>query len=401
MIDADNLIGLVNVGLLCNTFRVMSPVSRAAKVAAETVMTFGHDASGESPMAPHFNFRPQSAVPSHGSGHQTYNSSQTSSDHSRNSSWSSVDSSTGLTGAEKASCKSIKAKAAPPGLHIVPLAELRRQFDSEPGLVSPHGNTDVKVMAGSPLYAINLSPCPPRVVCLRGDASREPWMQDEKCSLESMADADTFGKVTKEPFIGSRASLVSNFAVVPLDVTSKSVTLVPRPETNLCSAEDANKSNARHISCSSYATMTTLSTDCSSRYSGEVMHAYRIRPHSQFPQPNDDEEGRDAVGSFPPDLQRRSAWWRRITRASVWSQASGYDMNEFSDEESQEAYWEVIAESLDPQVMSDDEVDRVMSRRATFARRQTLRIQALAESKRSNSSDTSNIKSHTAPNDTV
>lgn len=419
----DNFIGFVNVGLLCNTLRVVSPMSRAAKVAAETVVTFGHDASNESPTVPH---HPQSGIPSHEGSYHTYNSTQMSSNHSHNSSWSSVDSNTGLIGAEKASRKPIKTRVVPLGLHIVPPAELGRQLDSERGTTPPHSNTkkqyvDAQSAAIDSLFhTVNLSPCPPRVVCLKGDTRNEPWTENGKISLESTADTDIFGEVTKELSFKSKASLASNFPSLsvaplptsPLDATDKSaafatrlgipvaladnpsqaravfsalpITLAPRLGANHWSPEDVGESHPRHFSTSSYGSTVRFSTDSESVYSGEIMHACKIRPHSR--RPDDDEEDKYIVGSLPPDLLRHSAWCRRATMASVWSQDSArYTMCQFPDEESQEAYWQLIPDLLDPKVMSGEaDAVEVMSRRVTFARPHTLHIQLIkALSKRS------------------
>ena len=107
------------------------------------------------------------------------------------------------------------------------------------------------------------------------------------------------------------------------------------------------------------------------------MQAYKVRLSSRVSRPGDDVEV--FRGSMLSNLQRRSAWARRITTDTLWSQAS----ENMAEDEIQEAYWQLIAELLgDLGVTMSDQPDAPaagLKRQSTFgpddARPQTLRVQ--------------------------
>lgn len=323
---------------------------------------------------------------------------------------------------EKASYESVKTKLAPLITHIIPPAELRRQLDSKPSTSPPHNNTkrqdnDVRFrIIDSPLYTVSLSPCPPRSAYVTQDTGHESWTQGEKCSFKLVTETDTFGSGADElpeseaPFPLNPPSHSGALPPIPPPViTSKSATLVSRldipiasagtpsrsptgfsaqkadaraPFPNVRNPGHADEATPRHLPTSSGVSAVTLSTDCGSDYSGQVMYAYKVRPHPRTLQPDGVEE--DTLGSLPTGLQHFSAWTQRMTMASVWSQESAY----VPDEEGQGAYWELMGGLLDPGVNSGDhQTDGagVKNRRVTHAARPvTLRIQPVkTPSKRS------------------
>jgi hypothetical protein len=379
----NNFIGFVNVGLLCNTFRVISPVChgpRSAKAVTEAEKTFGNDASGDSPIVP----RLQSTIPSYKNSHRTYSPTQLSSTHSRDHSWSTVNSNTELLRAGKASYKSIQTKVAPLPLN---------------GITSPQSNTErqdfkfqSKMMVDVPLRTASLDLHSPSVSFVTGDTRHEPSTQDQQCPIQPMADTDAPTKGAKVPTFKSKAPAALNLSrilVSPLplhsrEVSNKSATLaaqlgipdasacnpsqtlavssaqkldqgnakvsafspIPRIKINVSSLENVNEPNSR----SSPSSVST-GTDSDSDYSGEIVHVRNVRPLPQVPH---DEQ--DIVDPCPPSPQSMRARSQRMTMTSVWSQETGYTMSQPPDAESQ-AYQQLVADAPVPGAILGDPAD--------------------------------------------
>jgi len=376
-------LGFVNVGLLCNTFRVISPVChgpRSAKAVTEAEKTFGNDASGDSPIVP----RLQSTIPSYKNSHRTYSPTQLSSTHSRDHSWSTVNSNTELLRAGKASYKSIQTKVAPLPLN---------------GITSPQSNTErqdfkfqSKMMVDVPLRTASLDLHSPSVSFVTGDTRHEPSTQDQQCPIQPMADTDAPTKGAKVPTFKSKAPAALNLSrilVSPLplhsrEVSNKSATLaaqlgipdasacnpsqtlavssaqkldqgnakfsafspIPRIKINVSSLENVNEPNSR----SSPSSVST-GTDSDSDYSGEIVHVRNVRPLPQVPH---DEQ--DIVDPCPPSPQSMRARSQRMTMTSVWSQETGYTMSQPPDAESQ-AYQQLVADAPVPGAILGDPAD--------------------------------------------
>ena len=331
----NNFIGFVNVGLLCNTFRVVSPVyhgSRSAKAEAER--SFGN-VSCESPIDP----RSQPTIPSYEHSHRTYNPTRPASNHSRDHSWSSVNSNTELLDAEKASYESIQMKMAPSPLN---------------GITSPQSNTkrqdfdfQSEIMVDVPLGTASLDLHSPRVSFVIGDTRHEPSTQDQQCSIQPMAGTDAPTKGAKVPTFKSRAPValdLSRISVLSLPLSSretsnKSATLAARlgipvasacnpsqtsavsqvsaftriPRIEISNPENVNESNSRPS-----PSFASAGTDSDSDYSGEIVHDDKVWPLPEVHTMN------KTLTIPPPSLQSMRALSQRMTMSSVWSQESGY-----------------------------------------------------------------------------
>ena len=373
----DSIIGLVNVCLLCNTFRVISPVYRGphSDKAAEAEKTFGNDASGESPIVPREKYFSQSTISLHESSHQTYNPAQPSSNHSRDPSWTSVDSNAELLVAKKASYETTQMKVATLALNgIIPSPALGRPFGGD-----------------TPLRAASFGPCSPRSFVTKGSPS-EPSTQDQQRSFQPIQDTDPPRTGAKEPTFKSKAPPSLSLSPIPVlpnpfsarEVVNKSSTLAARlgiPVASACSpplvsagfsAQKPDQADARasavlvtsipRIEVNTWSPKTvdesnsqlppspcsSLCTDSDSEYSGEMIHVGRVRPLPEVPEPSDSEQ--DTVDSSPPSPRRMDAQSQRMTMTSVWSQETGYTLSQPPDAEGQEAYQQLVANLLVPGV---------------------------------------------------
>ena len=397
----DNSIGFVHVGLLYNTFRVISPVynrPRSAKAVTKTAKTFGNDVFGESPIVPRHEFFSQSTIPTYEISHQTYSPAQPSSNHTRDQSWSSENSNTELLGGEKALYESIQTKGGPLPLNgITSPARLSRQLGGNPGIISPQGNTkgqDINFqseeMVDVPLRTASPDSRSPRVSFVTGDSRHEPSAQDQQWSFRPMADTDAPTKGGKQPSFKSKAPAPLNLSrfpglPVPLssgEVSNKSTTLAARlgipvasaynpsqtstvssaqkldqgnakvsvfPPTpipwitiNISSPENANASNSR-VSVPPPSPAST-GTDGDLDYSGEVVHVRKVRQLPEVPEPGHNEQG--IADACPRSMRAQS---QRTTMSSVWSQETGYTMSRPPDAVSQ-AYQQLVANALVPGV---------------------------------------------------
>ena len=280
-------------------------------------------------------------------GHQMRKSTQGSSNHSRDSSWSSVDSNTELLNAEKASVRANVARLPSSG--------------------STHSLWLNRQPSDPRLRAASETPRSPRASSVTGDA------QDQRWSSQSMADTGTPRKVGRELTFKSKAPPALNLshpAVPPLlhsawDITNKSATLaarlglpsahtpsqtagvnqgnagvsvfsatpIPRIEVNHWSPDTAEQPNSQP------SPSFTVSLDSDSDDVGEIMH---VKPLPQLPEP----VGNDQV-VLEPFRASGSEWMHarteRATMVSVWSQESSrYTLPQSPDEEVQEAYRQLM-----------------------------------------------------------
>ncbi|KAF8442397.1 hypothetical protein L210DRAFT_3536510 [Boletus edulis BED1] len=373
-----SMLGFVNVCLLYNTFRVVSPIYRSPrsdKDFADTVMTFGNDASGESPVVP-----PNSryTIPSHENDLHLCNPPQRYSNHSRSSSWTSVDSNTELLGSEDASHKSVQLAVVPVALsNNTPPAWLGRRVGGE-----------------APLPATSLDPY--RVSFLTRDAEPEPSTQNQRSvSFHPMADSDAAPrKGAKEPTFRSKAPPALDLSnllhpLSPWEVKNKSSALAVRPGIPVASAcatsqtpavltvrqldqENSNVSALRAMPIprievdiwslehadAAYPPSSPSSytgTDCGSEFSAEMMHIRRVRPLPEVPELNDTEY--DTTDLYPLSPSRLRARSQRTTLTSVWSQDTGYTLSQPADAEGQEACKQLAVSALVPGMMPGDRVD--------------------------------------------
>lgn len=140
-----SMLGLVNVGLLYNTFRVLSPVfhgSTLPKIQVDTEKTFGNDAFDESPILPSVAYMPKgSLLPLYDDASKAISPVSLSDFppvkyHSRNSSTASIDSATQLLRIKRTPSRFHKMRVRQSG-SLLPLprtiltpAELNRQLDA-------------------------------------------------------------------------------------------------------------------------------------------------------------------------------------------------------------------------------------------------------------------------------
>lgn len=177
------MLGLVNVGLMYNTFRVLSPVfhgSKLPKIQVDTEKTFGNDAFDESPILPPVAHMPKGPIlPLY---NDTFDapSPVSLSDfpsvkyHSRNSSTESTDSTTHLLGIKRTPSRFHKMRVRQ-GESLLPLsrtiltpAELNRQLDAASDTESLKGHNlrlDLPQMAEvktakMAVVTVSLSPAP-------------------------------------------------------------------------------------------------------------------------------------------------------------------------------------------------------------------------------------------------
>lgn len=355
---ADNMIGFVNVVLLRNTFRVIGPMyhgPRAINIATETVMTFGHDASGESPVVPQPTFCSQSAIPSHASNHPTYNSAQSSSSHLGSSSWAGVYPNTALSSAERASYGSIQTNVAPPVLNgVMPSAEPNRYAHVVSPQISTKRqdiNSQPEIIIDSPSRTASVGPYSLRVPSLTGNTRDEPSTQDEESSFHPVTDTDDPGKGAKDSTFKSKALLGKNHPRIS----------VPLPKVNTRSPEIADEPSSRPYS---FASTMTVNTDSDSDYAGEILHVYKVRPLPRVPGQSNDEQY--TIGSYHL-APRRLRGQSYLTLSTVWSQESGSTMGHSPVAESQEPYLRLAADMVIPGTMVGGQagVREVMSRQAT------------------------------------
>ncbi|KAG6373431.1 hypothetical protein JVT61DRAFT_6582 [Boletus reticuloceps] len=372
-----SMLGFVNVCLLYNTFRVVSPMYRSPrsdKDFADTVMTFGNDASGESPVVPR-NLR--YTIPSHENDLQLCNPPQPSSNHSRSSSWTSVDSNSELLGSEDASYKPVQLAVVPVALsNNTPPTWLSRRVGGE-----------------APLPATSLDPGY-RVSFLTRDTEPEHSTQNQRCSVsfQPVTDSDASRKGAKELTFRSKAPPALDLSNLPhppslREVTNKSPALaarlgipsacatsqtpavltvrqldqgnsnvsalrampIPRIEVDIWSPDHADTTYPPS-SPSSYT-----GTDCGSEFSAEMIHFRRVRPLPEVPELNDTEY--DITDLCLPSPSRLHARSQRTTLTSVWSQDTGYTLSQPADAEGQEACKQLAVNALVPGVMLGDRAD--------------------------------------------
>lgn len=139
------MLGLVNVGLMYNTFRVLSPVfygSTLPKIQVDTEKTFGNDAFDELPILPPAAHMPKGPLlplyddPSEAISPVSLSDFPPVKYHSRNSSTASTDSATHLLSTKRTPSRFHKMRvrqsesSLPPSRAILTPAELNRQLDA-------------------------------------------------------------------------------------------------------------------------------------------------------------------------------------------------------------------------------------------------------------------------------
>ncbi|KAG1851606.1 hypothetical protein DFJ58DRAFT_422141 [Suillus subalutaceus] len=178
-----SMLGLVNVGLMYNTFRVLSPVfhgSTLPNIEVDTEKTFGNNALDESPILPPVAYMPKGPVLPLYDDTSKAISPVSLSDfppvqyHSRNSSTASIDSATQLLRIKKTPSRFHKMRVRQ-GESLLPLprtiltpAELNRQLDAASDTESLKGHSlrlDLPQMvevntAKMAVVTVNLSPAP-------------------------------------------------------------------------------------------------------------------------------------------------------------------------------------------------------------------------------------------------
>ncbi|KAH7884684.1 hypothetical protein F5I97DRAFT_2064169 [Phlebopus sp. FC_14] len=250
------MLGVVNVGLLYNTFRVISPVFRgppSVKLDLDAEKTWGNSAFDESPVLP-----PQPAYMPQGPVHPVDEKNGRA--HgiqrlSRTPSGSSAESTTQLLSVKRKSSKYNKMRVrqmnplpALPKHNIVPPAELNRQMDAEASTLLRKNSKDhglrIDLPAASdgqvlspPLLTVSLSPPPPQPSAggskpPRGTPnSRRPLSRGGRRVTRQITEA--FGK---RPSFKSKVPPALNLAPHPVtpnllstrEVTNKSATLAAR-----------------------------------------------------------------------------------------------------------------------------------------------------------------------------
>jgi len=351
------LLGLVNVGLLCNTFRVIKHVyngSHGAKVL-ETVETFGHTASSESLILPPrtYDYKRPSLIyparyridlnPQHNRIDKTF----------------------------------VRSKPLPP----LPPAEISRRFRSSPDIVLPLNivkKRDIKVqpniavdLASSPA---TLGPCTPCAVSVSEDGRHDPSTRNEECSSQQMADAgasEISGK--KESFKykalpesrHSRASsdppfLLRHVSIKSTTFAARLGTSSPTSTSQSCQGLDKGKARASatlgadeskpRTDSFIYTTSTgTLSADSDSDYSVKIMQARKVRPLPSLPEPGNN--GYDALISCAPAAQGHDNGSDCMSVATVRSQGSSEMWGRSADVKKREAGSQPASDVLVPGVV--------------------------------------------------
>ncbi|KAF9223454.1 hypothetical protein BS17DRAFT_754546 [Gyrodon lividus] len=246
------MLGFVNVGLLYNTFRVISPVFHGrpdVKLMVETEKSFGNDAFDESPVLPQLAYMPKGLViPLYQANDQPRNSVPSLHHHSRSSSESSADSSTQLLNIKRRSSKYNKMRVRqtnqPPPLplnNIVPPAELSRQLNNETGTISRQSSGKGRRLRinlppmseaaapSPPLMTVSLTPAPRLPAPAGAELQREPSIKGIKHLFRQTTEA--FGEVGNGYGFKYKVPPVLNLLPVPLstrEVTNKSATLAAR-----------------------------------------------------------------------------------------------------------------------------------------------------------------------------
>ncbi|KAG1747144.1 uncharacterized protein EDB91DRAFT_1245589 [Suillus paluster] len=175
------MLGLVNVGLLYNTFRVLSPVFHGLavpKIQVDTEKTFGNDAFDESPILPPAAHMPKGPLlPLYNDDSKTISPVSLSDfpvvrQHSRNSSSASLDSTTQLLSTKRKPSRyhHMRVRQGESMLSlprtILPAAELNRQLGaaSEGSLMGRNLRLDLPMAevhtAKTTLVTVSLSPAP-------------------------------------------------------------------------------------------------------------------------------------------------------------------------------------------------------------------------------------------------
>ncbi|KAF9237638.1 hypothetical protein BU15DRAFT_75834 [Melanogaster broomeanus] len=245
------MLGFVNVGLLYNTFRVISPVFHGppgVKPVMETE-SFGNNAFDESPVLPRPTYMPKGlAIPLYQANGQPRDSVQLT--HSRSSSDSSADSSTELLSIKRKSSKYNGMRVRQADLtssmmskNIVPPAELSRQLDTESATSRQSSIKGHKLRISlppvspsealsPPLLTVSLTPAP-RLPTPVG-AEHDPVIKGSKRLSRQTTEA--FGRLAKQPSFKLKVPAALTLAPIPAspsslsmrEVTNKSATLAAR-----------------------------------------------------------------------------------------------------------------------------------------------------------------------------
>ena len=321
-------------------------------------MTFGNDASGESPIDP----RDKAFSPSTVNSHQTHDFTQGPSYHSQVSSWDSVNSNTELLGADKVSHRPGQSKGI-----------LRSSGDT----TSP-SQFDRQVNGDVPLRTARHGVCSPRVSFVTRDDPPEPSTRGQQRSSMTSANANAPKELTfksKAPpalnlpplphplstreirnksatlvvRLGFPAATTSGLfetsPVAPVQgnakVSSFAVTPIPRIAVSTWSPESADEPNSRLP----FPPISSLHTTSDSGDSGEVLHT-PVRSLPQVPEQSDDEQ--DAAEDCLPSPRRMRARTQRTIMASIWSQESGRTLSILVNEEVQAACPHLMANTFVP-----------------------------------------------------
>ncbi|KAI6122164.1 hypothetical protein EDD16DRAFT_1572465 [Pisolithus croceorrhizus] len=401
-----SMLGLANVGLLYNTFRVVSPLFKAplaVKVAVETEKSFGNSASQESPIRPEPAYMPRRDVlppPFH-------------QNHNRSESESSADSATQLLGVKRKSSKyngmrvrqagqpsisalSNQGKAAltiavpPPsvGLLSPPLVTVRLSaVPSFPTSNESHSNSsgrDEADASGGPGYK-GKAPTP-LVLCDELAAFPPVPLSAYHVSNKSATLASRLGLPTPSPAIRPSSRYIVPFSAslqpaTPQPLSTKldkgkgkapSLPETPIPHISITAPDAVHHppSSIRPLpslpeSVDSDGFSCYSSSESSSSYSeGEKCHVPRassqhsaLRPLPAVP-PLNDGDITDAEWPCTPGPSTRSVsrtsnrsedtGSRRTTISSVWSQDSAWTKSQPPDHEAILAYSQLVPHAVIP-----------------------------------------------------
>ncbi|KIK80659.1 hypothetical protein PAXRUDRAFT_833394 [Paxillus rubicundulus Ve08.2h10] len=251
------MLGFVNVGLLYNTFRVISPVFHGPpniNVVVQTEDTFGNDTFDESPVLPQPAYMSKGPViPLYQANDQLRNCMPSLHQHSRSSSESSTNSSTQLLSIKRKSSKYNKMRIRQPNhlpplpsFNIVPPAEPSLQLDVANGSISRRSSGKGRELRitlppmseaeapSPPLVTVSLTPAP-RSPCPAGaEFQREPPIKAFKRLSRHTTEA--FGKIGKKSSFKFKAPSALNLPPIPAspsllytrEVTNKSATIAVR-----------------------------------------------------------------------------------------------------------------------------------------------------------------------------
>lgn len=393
-----SMLGLANVGLLYNTFRVIRPlfkISPAVKVMADTEKTFGHSASQESPVRPEPAYMPRRDVllPSL---HQS---------HYRSESESSANSTTQLLGLKRKSSKYNGMRVRQAGQPSVPGPSNRRKAGlaitvpppPSVGVLSPPLVT-VKLSAVSPLPASHESQSKSSGREDASGGSPHLILGDELAAFPPVP-LSAYHVPNKSATLALRLGLPTpSPAITPSSryIVPFSASLQPPTPQPLSTGHDNGKGEAPQLPETSIPRISvtapgaayrppssirplpdlpeTLDSDRSSCYSssassssdseGEHHHVHRpssprsaLRPLPAVPPPNDgdiaDAEWPCTPGPSTRTISRTSdrsddRRSRRTTMSSVWLQDSAWTKSQAPDSEAIHAYSQLVPHAVLP-----------------------------------------------------